>query len=254
MKRLYSGFLLLILICTAALLWHVLHPPAPPPPAPLAPAPELPDGLSNRKENFLTPLLDNLLAENRAILSDRARIDSIREQMSQNKVIDRSDFDFLKNVAAYYEMAPNQRSNPRFFDDLLARVDIVPVSLALAQAALESGWGQSGSARHDHNYFGMTCNTPQCSGPPSNSAADAPDLRFRRFGNSQASIRHYLHTLNTHSAYSDFRARRAVLRLQDKEPEGLALADGLKNYSVMGDAYVRDIKGIIRFNHLDILD
>jgi Bax protein len=122
---------------------------------------------------------------------------------------------------------------------LLTRVDVVPPSLALAQAAIETGWGTSRRARVNHNLFGLTV-----------SSDDGREATLTSFPTLIAAVRFYVHTLNTHPAYATFRRIRAADRAVDRQPDGERLAVALRAYSEIGKSYVHDIRRLIRQNDL----
>ncbi|RMF80826.1 MAG: hypothetical protein D6739_09910, partial [Nitrospirae bacterium] len=132
---------------------------------------------------------------------------------------------------------------------LLERVDVVPASLVIAQAAIESGWGRSRFARLGNNLFGqwVTGDTP---GIEPLGAAGA-GFRLAAYPTPAASVRSYLRNLNTHPAYRRLRRLRARLRAEGRPLDGITLAAGLRLYSERRDAYVAELRRIIRDNHLE---
>lgn len=139
------------------------------------------------------------------------------------------------------------------FAALQSRLDIVPPSLAIAQAAIESGWGTSRFALHGNALFGQRTTNPDRGMHPANLPTATP-VRVAAFDHLMASVRSYVHNLNTYPAYRDFRNRRAAFRRNGNEPDGLTLASTLIAYSSRGEAYVRDLKSIIRGNRLAVFD
>jgi Bax protein len=110
------------------------------------------------------------------------------------------------------------------------------VSLALAQAAHESGWGTSRGALLKNNVFGK---------------AGGSDNPLAAFPNIVESVWRYFMDINTHPAYSEFRSIRMAMREQGRELDPIRLAAGLSKYSVLGKDYVMDIVGLIRMNRLN---
>ena len=130
----------------------------------------------------------------------------------------------------------------------MVRVDTVPASLVLAQAANESAWGTSRFARRANNFFGVWCFTPGCGITPNRRDAGKTH-EVRRYKSVQASVNHYIRMINTNNAYRELREIRAELR-DENRVNGLGLADGLLRYSERGPAYVRELKQMIRYNNL----
>jgi Bax protein len=187
------------------------------------------DSTDIRKSVFLKSLLPLVLLENERILADRDRLEAI---VATDGPANASERDFLAELADRYETAPDQTR------ELLRRVDTIPVSLALAQAALESGWGTSRGAQSGQALFGqMTYRLDD-------------DGRVRRFADLAGAVEAYALNLNTHRAYTEFRRARAAARAGGKPLDGHALAQHLQRYSERRMDYVRDVRGLMRANSL----
>jgi len=136
---------------------------------------------------------------------------------------------------------------------LLTKIDIIPPSLALAQAANESSWGTSRFAKHAFNFYGQWCFTKGCGLVPSQRTSGM-NHEVRKFKTPYASVKGYMHNLNSHPAFKKLREQRMYARLQNQPPTGLALAKGLINYSERKEEYIEEIGAMIRHNKLDLLD
>ncbi|WP_299572057.1 glucosaminidase domain-containing protein [uncultured Shewanella sp.] len=136
---------------------------------------------------------------------------------------------------------------------LLKRVDIMPPSLVLAQAAEESGWATSRFTLEGNAFFGQW----DFSGNgmiPKQQRKELGNYGLARFDTPQASVEGYMLNINTNAAYIKLRELRRDLRA-DKQPiTGLELANTLDRYSERGQAYIDGIQGMIRFNKLDQVD
>ncbi len=134
---------------------------------------------------------------------------------------------------------------------LLRRLDQVPVALVVAQAAMESGWGTSRFALEGNALFGQWT----WSGPGLRPNAADPDAthRVRAFPHLRASVRAYLHNLNTGTAYRHFRRLRAELRRAGRPLDPVYLAQGLERYSARGMAYVRELERMLTRPELAVL-
>lgn len=133
---------------------------------------------------------------------------------------------------------------------LLKKVDAVPPSLVLAQAALESAWGTSRFAAKGNNFFGQWCHTPGCGMVP-NRRFQGMSHEVQIFESPFDSVAAYMRNLNSHPAYKGFREKRAELRARREVLNGCYVAHGLTQYSEMGDAYVESVKLLIRANRLE---
>ncbi len=192
---------------------------------------------------FMRPLLE---AENARVLADRQRLRRMAEHPADLGWLDRRR---LADLAKAYRIEDPGLSDGALIDELLLRVDAVPVSLGLAQAAKESGWGTSRFAAEGFNLYGQRCFDPGCGMIPK---ARKRGLRHElvRFDSPAQGVASYLRNLNTHPHYAKLRQLRARLRKEGKPILGARLAEQLVTYSERGNAYIRDIKQMIRVNGL----
>lgn len=213
----------------------------------------MPDGLSRmrgterRKALFIRIALPLILTTNEAILRDRNRIESLRAAYVRDGSLPAGEARWLWHVFAAYKVEPFD------FAELLSRVDIVPPSLAVAQAAEETGWGTSRFVRRGNAMFGERTWTSRDGMVPRRMRA-GEKFRVRRFSQLLAAVAAYVANLNTHPAYAAFRARRGEMRRANRLLDATALAGGLEAYSVRRKAYIRTVRAIIRTNALADLD
>ena len=131
-------------------------------------------------------------------------------------------------------------------------MDIVPVSLAIAQAAKESGWGTSRFAIEGNALFGQWTWSGEGIKP---AGIDSEEKhKVMKFKVLKASVRAYQRNLNTHGSYKEFRSERANMRDSDEELDSLILADFLDKYAATGKEYTKIIKQIIKQNNLQDFD
>ncbi len=191
-----------------------------------------------QKESFIKIVLPLILAGNEEILRRR---DAIR-RANQND--DRAN---LEKWARLYDIKLADQDNRRLTGQLLSRVDVIPVPIALAQAAFESGWGTSRFAMQGNALFGQWAWRDDAGLrplTPSNNRAVV-----RSFSTLLGSVRAYIHNLNTHPYYQDFRNTRAELYDGPKEKKTKALVKYLHRYAQMGPAYVTKLENLIRTNN-----
>ncbi|MEO5332825.1 MAG: glucosaminidase domain-containing protein [Magnetococcus sp. YQC-5] len=206
--------------------------------------------IQTRKEaffEFLTPLIRK---ENRRLQEERRRILDLRAWRLANEPLRPRDRIWLMDMAEKYKVQALLSETKPFFSQLLEAVDVIPVSLALAQAARESGLGSSRMARERNNLFGHMCYPPTCS-PHRSKTNSSTGLRF---DSVEQSVRDYMTNLNTNRAYQGMRTLRAELRAKGKSITGTALGVGLQRYSIQGMAYVQMIKAAIDRDDLTRLD
>lgn len=202
-----------------------------------------------RKSEFFGFVHPLIASENERVLRDRRKLTALNTEDD----IGWFDRAWLNGLASDYGIEAQEMESADVVDTLMRRVDIVPRSLALAQAAKESGWGTARFAREGNNFFGEWCFDPGCGILPSNRAQDRSH-EVRSFSNPEDSIRSYIRNLNTHESYKGFRDARARMRAAGKELSGLTLAGQLTRYSERRLAYVEEIRSLIRTNDLAALD
>ena len=141
------------------------------------------------------------------------------------------------------------RTDPvdRQIEQLLNRVDNLPTSLVLAQAAIESAWGTSRFARQGNNLFGHWCMVSGCGLVPLDRP-QAATYEVRKFDSVQSSVHQYFMNLNTNRAYLALRKARSCQRKEGEGLSGAVLASGLMEYSAEGHLYVDSLRKIIRVN------
>lgn len=194
--------------------------------------------------NFMRPIIIN---ENNKILKERECILRCLKKTYEGKKPEEKEIKKLKTLAKKYKTNISDFNNSNSFRDILLRVDIIPVELALAQAANESAWGTSYFSTKGNNMFGQWCFSKGCGIVPRNRANGATH-EVAVFKDVSHSVSAYIKNLNTHNAYKKLRIERYKMRLAKEEPTGLALAIGLKNYSGIGTEYIKTLKSMIRVN------
>lgn len=202
-----------------------------------------------RKQSFIAWLLPLIAQENERILVLRREAVRLYGLSQQNR-LSLKQKEWLVGIAIDYEVdVGNKGFDLPFWQNLLHRVDAIPPSLVLTQAAVESGWGTSRLAKDAHNFFGIMCFKPGCGVPVDGGAGE-----FRRFTGINDSIAFYMRIINTKGAYRAARAERMRHRLIGDVPSGVALAKTLLNYSELGSRYIDFLLKIMRENKLDEYD
>jgi len=195
-----------------------------------------------KRELFIKIVLPLILNENDKITEDRKKLFKILGK-NFNTVGERV---WLKRRFREYKIEDQDSGK------LKMRMDIIPVSIALAQAANESGWGTSRFALEGNALFGQWTWSKKGISPKNKD----PDQSHKvlQFQILKASVRAYKNNLNTHNAYKEFRETRAKLRQENKRIIGLDLTKYLKNYAAIGEKYVVIIEDIIENNSLTDFD
>lgn len=206
-----------------------------------------------KKEAFFSYLAPHVVEANAAILVDREKLLEIRADLDPGEEPGHFDAKWVHEQLAQYEFDPVEKISDETLRQLAQRMDIVPPSMVLAQAAVESAWGTSRFAREGNNLFGMRTYTPGTGMVPKRRPAGAT-WEVAAYDTVTGGIAAYIHNLNTHGPYIQLRASRASLRKQGKPIRGGALVDGLRSYSEQGYEYVAKIRGMIRSNNLEQYD
>ena len=211
--------------------------------------------VADKKRLFFRLIAPVVLRINEIILEDRDRAKELTERLAEGQSVRPEDQAWLTELAAKYKVleSTGKRLNSDAFAELLMRVDIVPPSLSLAQAASESGWGTSRFAAEGNSLFGQWTWGKGLK-PTEQRTSKLGDYRVAAFDSTAQAAYSYALNLNTARAYRDLRVKRADLRRQNLRISGTVLAETLVNYSERGQAYVDDLKALIRENRLDDAD
>tara|TARA_B100000963_G_scaffold348401_1_gene355932 strand:- start:351 stop:1430 length:1080 start_codon:yes stop_codon:yes gene_type:complete len=200
------------------------------------------ENTSKRKEFFIQIVLPLILKENSNIKIDRKRLFGIINK-SNNTNLEKK---WLEKKYKQYGVPSKDLST------LKIRMDEIPVSLALAQAAKETGWGTSRFAQEGNALFGQW--TWSGEGLKPKDADKNEGHKVMRFNVLQASVRAYQRNLNTHSTYKEFRKERAKLRDEGKPLDSVILSRFLNKYAETGNQYVEVLQKIIKQNNLQDFD
>ncbi|MCC5856614.1 MAG: glucosaminidase domain-containing protein [Ectothiorhodospiraceae bacterium] len=206
--------------------------------------------VEERKTLFLQSLLPLLLMENARLRRLRSRLETVFANGELEP--DSRAWQEVATLLHRYQLSGDPNA-PEVRRRLLRRVDEVPVDMALAQAANESGWGTSRFAQQANNLFGVWTWDAEQGLEPENRSEGARHY-VRVFPDLQASVRNYVYTLNVGDAYRDLRLLRERRRREGRPLHGLELAQGLTRYSERGEAYVQEVQRMIRSNGLDQLN
>ena len=191
-----------------------------------------------QKDSFIKIVLPLILASNEEISK---RCGAIR------RAFENGDRATLEKWAKLYKIDVTDQDNKAVMNRLLERADTIPVALALAQAAVESGWGTSRFAIQGNALFGQWAWRDRAGIRPLDASNDRAVVRS--FGSLLGSVRAYMHNLNTHSHYQKFRKARSALRNRPKAGEANMLVKYLDRYAEIGHAYVKKLEVLIRSNN-----
>ena len=208
--------------------------------------------IQERKLQFAAFIKTLVEKENKAILERRKRLKSLCKNLERGLEIETSDVEWLSQLATQYKVNDFDYKNLNHLERLISKIDIVPIELAVAQSANESGWGTSRFAAQGANFFGQWCYQKGCGLVPKQKK-DGLHYEVRKFEAPQLSVKAYIHNLNVHPAFSKFRSLRRQMRKNNGTLSAQELATGLVHYSERGQAYIRDLKKLIRSNQSILL-
>ena len=195
-----------------------------------------------RKDMFVKIVLPLIIKENTKIRIDRKRLFTILNKNSNTDI----EKKWLEKKYKQYGVRQNDLSS------LKIRMDEIPVSLAIAQAAKETGWGTSRFALKGNALFGQW--TWSGEGLKPKNAEKGKDHKVMKFHNLKLSVRAYLRNLNTHPSYKNLRRARTELRNQNKFLDSIILSKYLDKYAETGIQYVEVLQKIIEQNNLKDFD
>lgn len=200
--------------------------------------------VQQKKQVFFRLMAPLVLISNENILAERKIVESAPLSSTALLAIAKK-YRLIKTELTSLSEAQRQQ--------LLQRVDIMPPSLALAQAAEESGWATSRFTEEGNAFFGQW----DFSGKgmaPKQQRKELGNYGLARFDSPLASVEGYMLNINTTGAYKKLRVLRAKLRQENKDITGLALAGTLDKYSERGQAYIDGLRTMIRYNKLADVD
>ena len=191
-----------------------------------------------KKDTFIKIVLPLVVAENEKILDDKIKL----KRITSKKMTSDKEKSWLRLKLREYKVKNSD------ITELDKRMDIIPVSIALAQAAKESGWGTSRFALEGNAIFGQWTWTGQGIEPLNKGKHEGH--KILRFPILRASVKAYKNNLNTHKGYSEFREKRHSIRKRNKTIKGLDLTNTLDRYAQTGKEYTEILEQIIKQNDL----
>ena len=200
------------------------------------------ENVKKRKDLFIQIILPLVIAENNNIKLDRKKLFTILNK-NKNSMAEQN---WLNSKFKQYGVISKD------LPTLKVRMDEIPTSMIIAQAAKETGWGTSRFAQEGNALFGQWTWSGEGI-KPANADKDTTH-KIMKFNVLQASVKAYQRNLNTHSSYRDFRSARAEMRDNGEKLDSTALTEHLDSYAETGKEYVKILQQIIRQNNLEDFD
>ncbi|MEX0963052.1 MAG: glucosaminidase domain-containing protein [Pseudohongiellaceae bacterium] len=202
-----------------------------------------------KKQQFFNFFQDFVRYENGLISELRQQLLNYAEVVDDGVPLSADERKWVLDLARSYDVDTETSTDQALVSELLLRVDVIPASLVLAQAANESAWGTSRFALEGNNIFGQWCYEEGCGIVP-NRRIEGATHEVKSFDTIKASIEGYFLNINTHHLYADFRNERARLRQLGRTLDSITLVEGLERYSQRGENYVDEVQTLIEQNSL----
>jgi len=220
------------------------------------PAVALPDfgsyvDVKEKKSAFFEYLLPLVRFSNQLVRVDRERFKRVQSDPINLKSPEAKKI--TRRLNSRYKIVLDRFPNLSFLEELDKRIGQIPESLALAQAAKESGWGTSRFSKQANNLFGQWCFTKGCGIVPARRSKGMTH-EIQKFDSVGDAIEAYVKNLNTHRAYTKLREKRYSLLKEGESPSGSELAITLTEYSERGAIYGQEVASLIRYNKLEEYD
>lgn len=204
--------------------------------------------VNEAKEYFLSHIYKLVQEENKLILQEQEFVKNYLSSNILNIDFNSPSFHKLLEIKRKYKI-----KSLYSYEEYQKKIDIIPPSLALAQAAIESGWGKSRFIKEANNIFGHWTYDPKYGMIPKKRKLGSSHL-VRVFQTLEESISAYMLNLNRNFAYKSFQEKRFEQRKSNQTPDGLTLSDTMLNYSGIAQEYLKILKDIILSNNLQNFD
>ncbi|PPR47525.1 MAG: hypothetical protein CFH19_00368 [Alphaproteobacteria bacterium MarineAlpha5_Bin9] len=209
--------------------------------------------LNENKEKFIVKILPLIVRQNNLILLERQKLLNIHKYISNYNTLTKDHYNYIITLSKKYKIDYNNQHKIDIINNLLLRVDQIPNSIVLAQAANESGWGSSRFAKNYNALFGEYTYSYE-NGIIPNERSQGETFLIKFFDNQEESVKSYFLNINTHHAYSDFRRERQKQRLISNDLlNPFDLLHHLNGYAADKN-YIKTLKSIITTNRLNKLD
>ena len=202
-----------------------------------------------KKQQFFDYLQDYIDAENQRISVVRRELQSLADIVNGGVALSTRELERVLLLSDVYRLPDSVSRDVQLVDELLLRVDQIPASLVLAQAANESAWGTSRFALEGNNIFGQWCYEEGCGMIPLQRVSGASH-EVQRFDSLEHSVQGYFANINSHPLYEYFRELRAYMRNRGEDLDPMILAYGLGRYSQRGENYVDEVQTLIEQNNV----
>jgi len=210
------------------------------------------DYLDSNKKEFVKTVLPIIINENQNILMIRSFVSELKGKLETFRTLNNNEISKLNDIAKKYNIKYQNKHKLDLVDEILSNVDIIPNSIVLAQAAIESGWGKSRFAKEYNALFGeYTYDDSEGVIPLERENGDTHLIKaFSSYSNS---VESYFDNINSHNAYEDFRDIRNIMRKRNNFSNVNLLVNKLSTYAE-DENYIKTIRQVIKTNNFSIFD
>jgi len=214
----------------------------------------LPDFVSisdipTRKQAFFDYMTPPIAFQNEVLRERRLVLAAIQASAEAGVELSATQNDFMALMRKRYRI-PEEATDAEALLMLDRRIDAIPPSMVLSQAAMESAWGTSRFATKANNLFGQWCYREGCGLVPKSRPSEARH-EVAKYDRVDLAVQSYFRNINTHPTYAELREIRQQAREQGREPTGIEMVGGLGNYSARGDDYIEELRDMISYNGLE---
>ena len=202
-----------------------------------------------KKQQFFDFLQDYVRYENGSVSDLRLQLRSYADIADSGAPLSGRERDWVVDLAIAYNVDTNTTTDRVLVNELLLKVDVIPASIVLAQAANESAWGTSRFALEGNNVFGQWCFVEGCGIVP-NRRVEGATHEVKSFDTIEDAIESYFLNINSHRLYIGFRQERARLRQLGQRLDPFLLVQELGRYSQRGESYIDEVQTMIQQNDL----
>ena len=210
------------------------------------------DYLDSNKKDFVKTVLPIIINENQNILMTRSFVKNLKNKLETFRTLENKEIRTLNDIAKNYNIQYLKKHKLDLVNEILFNVDVIPNSIVLAQAAIESGWGSSRFAREHNALFGEYTYDTEKGVIPLNRDSGKTHL-IKSFNSLDSSVKSYFNNINSHYAYREFRDIRKIMRDKNNFSDVNLLVEKLETYAADSN-YVNTIRSVIEKNNFKLFD
>ena len=210
------------------------------------------DYLDSNKKDFVKTVLPIIINENQNILMTRSFVKNLKNKLETFRTLENKEIRTLNDIAKNYNIKYLKKHKLDLVNEILFNVDVIPNSIVLAQAAIESGWGSSRFAREHNALFGEYTYDTEKGVIPLNRDSGKTHL-IKSFNSLDSSVNSYFNNINSHYAYREFRNIRKIMRDKNNFSDVNLLVEKLETYAADSN-YVNTIRSVIEKNNFKLFD